>query len=359
MRSGTKFCKWTALIQGAALILFSFTGSVVHACSTVALSMPDRPLVAYNFDYEPTGVGMLLVNPGEGTRRSVLEGEAAQWPIRYGSVTINQVGPGMPVAGMNTAGLVVTMMWNADAVFPVRGEGALVTELEFVQFLLDGSAMVSDALAALDEIRISGRVPIHYFLADRFGNTASVTPTKDGLIIHQGDQMPVAALTNTSYGDALAHITDQGPMETGSMPEGAGSLQRFMRAAAAQRGMPLLDPEEGFAVLDDIRHPSTRWQLVFDPADLLILLKVDGAGVPRKAALNELDFGCRANPHSADLNALPLQDLERSLQPLAHGPLADTVAEVFATMRATAPMARPEIASAIAHGLLQTVSCNP
>ncbi|WP_422373990.1 linear amide C-N hydrolase [Roseibium sp.] len=336
------------------------------ACSTVAFPAQTTPLLSYNFDFAETGAGYLILNPAEIRRQSVLEAAPAKWVARFGSLTVNQIGPGMPTAGMNSAGLVVTLMWNEAAVYGGPQAAPALSELEFIQYLLDTSGSVEEALASLDRIRIKGLVPIHYFLFDGTGEAAVVTPTADGLSVNTGAGLPVPALTNSGYDVSFAHL-DQYRGFGGDMPiperQRSGednSLDRFAIAANAIRyARKGITSAEAFGVLNRLANPETRWQLVFEPQAQVISLRVPQMAKTYVFDLAGQDLACRGQPVAADLRDLPADLNLENLQPLDPDQLAGSLEEVFTSMRQTAHLGQREIAGGIAAGLIAAASCMP
>lgn len=343
----------------------SLTASAALACSTIVLGLPDRPTVAYSFDFAATGSGFLFVNPDRATRRSVMEGTPALWTARYGSVTFNQIGPGMPAVGMNTEGLVVSLMWNGKAVYNRAGNAPVVNELEFIQRLLDTSGSVDDALVALRDVRIHGMVPIHYLLADRFGKTATVTPTSTGLMIHAGEEMPVPALTNTSYAELLEKIGNfesfGGELVTPSNDnlEDPNSLERFTIAATASlRAGSSVTTGQAFDVLGDVANRETRWQIVFDPSQQQIAFKIVDQEVLHLVELSKIDFECLDRPLFAELNEVPQGDFPAAFAPIDPDKVREVAREILASFSGGTGL-NSDMADGLISGLLDSVTCAP
>lgn len=349
---------------GAVLAFAS--GSAALACSTAVLGLPGRPIVAYSFDFTPTGEGFLYVNPAPAARRSIMQdgkSEPAEWLVEHANVTFSQMGPGMPVAGMNTAGLVVTLMWNEQVVFGGRKDAPIVNELELIQRLLDTSATVEDALSSLDDVRIQGLVPIHYLLADRTGNTAAVMPTMAGYRIHMGDDMPLPALTNTSYGDLLADVSAyEGFGGTQSIPTGdqladPSSLERFAISANAVRKVgPDAKRHHAFNLLNQVANGESRWQIAFDPTLGQIAFRIVGAGKTFAVDFSAIDFQCRERPLYAELSGMSASDVGADLQPVDPVQISNVSREVLAAISQGGGVG-PEIADELTAGLLQSAIC--
>ncbi|MEM9974174.1 MAG: linear amide C-N hydrolase [Pseudomonadota bacterium] len=289
-------------------ILISATAAL--ACSTVALGPPGARLVAYSYDTSETGAGLIFANPGGGWRRSIMEGNAARWEVLHGSVTFNHLGYGMPTTGMNTAGLVVSLMWNDAARYPPPEGRAHVNELEFIQRLLDRAATVEEVRGVIGEVAIQDLVPIHFFVADATGATAAITPDGAALRVHSGAEMPVPALTNTSYADALAALpTLTGFGGTRAIPaartlDEAGSLGRFAISARAADDGGAPTAETAFAVLEDLRNKHTHWQIAFAPAARAITFRLTAQRGEWRIDLDNLKVSCATGPLSANLAGL-------------------------------------------------------
>ncbi|MCK7615275.1 linear amide C-N hydrolase [Roseibium sediminicola] len=354
------------LLLPVILSLHFLTAAPAGACSTLAFPDPEQPVLAFNFDFAETGAGFLIVNVEGIERRSVMDGNGARWSARYGSVTVNQVGPGMPTAGMNTAGLAITLMWNEAAIYGGSTDAPTVSELEFIQFLLDTSGSVEEALAKLETVRIEGVVPIHYFLFDRTGAAAILTPAQNGLQVHTGDSLPVPALTNTSYAAAIEHIGKmQGfggkvPMPEEQRPGETNSLDRFAIAAGLTGAAKTsFDPQSAFAALDRLANRETRWQVVFEPQSQAMRLRLKGHAEDLVIDLGSQNFACRGAPVGAALSTLTPDTLQDVLQPLEGSGLAASLAEVLGSMSETAHLGQPEVARGLAAGLIAASSCTP
>lgn len=351
---------WARFLRWPASLLLPLSTSAALACSTMVLGLPERPIIAYSFDFAATGAGFLFVSPTGATRRSIMDGPPAEWQVRYGSVTFNQIGPGMPTAGMNTAGLVVSLMWNNDVIYNREGRAPIVNELEFIQLLLDSAGSVDEALEALQQVRILGMVPIHYLLADSFGNTATVTPTSTKLLVHTGDEMPVTALTNTNYAKLLERIGafegfgGEKEIPSAETSKDPNSFERFMAAAkATRRADPALTTVKAFDALVHVANSETRWQIVFDPLAQQIAFRIVDREDVHLIDMSRLDFGCLKHPLSAELSEISGKDFTEALKPI--DPIrADSVARsVFSAFRAG-----PDIADGLTEGLLDALTCN-
>lgn len=266
----------------------------VLACSTMALGPAGSRVIAYSYDTSSTGAGYLFVNPQGGTRTSIMEDSTANWHTDHGSITFNQMGFGMPTAGMNTEGLFVSLMWNDAAAFPAAENTDILNELELIQLLLDRAASVDEAVRLAQGASVKAMVPIHYFVADPTGATAALTPTRDGMTVHLGHDMPVPALTNSNYDDLLARLAGfegfggSTPIPAPKMQE-PSSLNRFVLAARATQS----DATDAFAALEDVKNDQTRWQIVASPIERRIQFALTDTASQRRIEMGDIDFSCR------------------------------------------------------------------
>ncbi|MBO6741850.1 MAG: linear amide C-N hydrolase [Roseitalea sp.] len=350
-------CSLTLDLGRGALASLVWTSSAL-ACSTVALGPVDQRIVAYSYDTSDTGAGFIIANPAGAVRRSIMEDRPARWAARHNSISFNQLGPGMPTVGMNAKGVVVSLMWNDDAVFPAPGGQPVVNELELIQMLLDRAGSVGQALALLDTVDVQALVPIHYFVADATGSTAAITPTRTGFVVHADEEMPVPALTNTGYRQLLEQLTGYvghgGDRPMPSELDGPGSLERFVLASGASGGPATLD--NAFAALALVENPQTFWQIVLDPHRMAIDFRLTGRDGVWRIDMDAVDFRCRDGAVGIDLAALPDERDSIEFNALTRSGLADVLVEVLLAFQDTVGLP-PQMAGDIADAQLSSAVC--
>lgn len=280
--------------RGTLFAAFLAASTAAEACTTVAFLDPGRPIVAYNYDF-PIGYGLVFINKRGLAKTSEVPGSTAKWQSRYGSITFSQFGRDNPMAGMNEAGLVVSQMWLDEARYESADDRPQVGVLEWMQYLLDTSANVDEALAKGTEMRIESRVPLHYKLVDASGNAAVVEFLAGKRVVRQGGDLAYPVLANSSYADSLGYVKKVGQT---MVPAGSGSLQRFARAAARVKGTAANsgDPvERAFDTLASVAQPNhTRWSVVFDPKNLSVGWRSDKNSALRSVKLGAFDLSCRS-----------------------------------------------------------------
>lgn len=354
MRAGLRFCLG---------LLVASVASAALACSTVVLGLPERPLVAYSYDFEPFAGGILVANAAGVQRRSIMETNPDAWTAEYASLTFTQFAPGMPMAGMNRAGLVVSLMWNDDILYPEAIAMPVVNELEFIQRLLDRASSVDDALLQAMEVSIQGIVPVQFLLTDRQGRTAILMPTRQGFDVLRGIEIPVPALTNSSYRQlinelpAFAGFGGDRLIPSGSDHQDPSSHERFAIAAQASRDMAPVGITEAFAVLDDLANPTTRWQFVFDPVDQRVAVRSPGSLDHQTIDLEVVDFSCTQAPFFIDLPSLPDSAAELAFAPITAPALQAVLEGILASFGSNTGL-HPGLAGELAGHLLQAAQCS-
>jgi penicillin V acylase-like amidase (Ntn superfamily) len=258
-----------------------------------------------NYDY-PFGEGMVLVNPRGVAKASLGERSPARWVSRYGNVTFNQYGKDSPMGGINEKGLVVEVMQLDEAVYPAADSRPALGSLEWIQHLLDTSASVDEALKAAKKVRIGFQGSVHFLLADRTGDSATVEFLSGRMVIHRGDTLPDRVLSNSSYEDSSDYLkraqplAPRGSLESPApLPRGIdGSLERFARATrmvhALESDAKADRVERSFEILDQVAQPGrTQWQIVYDLPRATIHYRTTANRDRRSIALAGVDFRCQ------------------------------------------------------------------
>ena len=285
----------------ASVSLAALVATPALSCTTVCLLDGTRPVVAYNYDFDPPE-GLALVNKRAMTKRSALRAQPATWTAAYGSVTFNQFGRDNPTTGVNEKGLMVSLMWLDETRYPAADSRPALGILEWIQYNLDRHASVAEVLANAEAVRPMSRIPIHYLFADATGDVAIVEFLDGKLVAHRGQTLPVRALANSTYEDSLAALG--AAARRGDMPASLSSLDRFVRAAMLARGAAADPIAHGFEILAAVAQPNrTRWSIVYDLGAGEIHFRTDGNAAIRRVALGGLDFSCGTPVKMLDVTA--------------------------------------------------------
>jgi penicillin V acylase-like amidase (Ntn superfamily) len=314
------------------LIVLALLPAAADACTTIAFTDRTRPILAYNFDF-PIGQAVVLINKKGLAKVSETEGRPARWQVRYASITFNMFGRDSPMTGLNEAGLATSQMWLDEARYEAPDDRPTIGVAEWMQYVLDTSATVDEALKAIAKVRIASRIPLHYKLMDAQGNAAVVEFLDGKAEILRGDGLPVAALANDTYARSLDFMRD---VETGTAEAtGSGSLARFTRAALAQQSPrdPADDPvAKAFAALADVAQSGrTQWSIVFDLGSRTAHWHTRGNATIRSADLARFETSCAASPLFVDIDE-GQGDVARLFRPFTS---AENEKLILATFKAT------------------------
>lgn len=306
-----------AIILG--LILLVMGTQPIWACSAFCLKDGDQVIAAKNYDYG-FGDGFVMVNKRSIAKVAMLLGPGdtpADWVSRYGSVTFNQYGREMPIGGMNEAGLVIETLVLPCTKYPAPDTRPAV--MSWMQYQLDCHATVAEVLAGDERTRMhyAMPMPLHFFVCDRQGRTATVEFIDGRLVCHQGQTMPVQAITNDTYEASMKYVGQcEGFGGTQAIPRGnPGSLERFAcvadRLKAYQSGSTEGAVAYAFETLGQVTQgKATQWRIVYDVINREIHYRTQTRPETKIVKFGELNFGCAEpvqmiginTPHTGLLN---------------------------------------------------------
>ncbi|MFB3907267.1 MAG: linear amide C-N hydrolase [Candidatus Eisenbacteria bacterium] len=320
-------------IRIAALFAFACgvagASSLAAACTCFTVDARGQVLVGRNYDWDFSD-GLVLVNKRGATKVAGYDAssQAGVWTSQHGSVTFNQYGRDFPQGGMNEAGLVVEVLWLEGTVFPSEDERLSLPAVQWIQYQLDSSATVEEVIASLDRVRCSGSVELHFFVADRTGETASVEYLDGKAVVHRtharspaGDgrtqvaPMETPVLTNDTYTDSERFLQrHEGFGGHERLPRSESSLGRFARAASGCRalasGARRAEAADLFRLLDDVSQKArTQWSIVYDPVTLAIQFRTKESRGVKTILLADLDFSCSSPVRILDVNEKGSGDL--------------------------------------------------
>ncbi len=238
------------------------------ACSAICLTNNGYAIFGANLDYSVLSEGLIYINPRGLVKTGVdpsTTGEVASWVSRYASITFNFVGYHYPWGGMNEKGLSISTMALYDVSdYPPPDERPPISSGFWVQYILDTCATIEDVIATDADVRIIA--VDHYLVADRSGNCAVIECLEGRRVVHTGEDLPVAALTNTAYSVVLE-----------IWQSGFDPFRRFCVAADRVQGFSSMSEnaaiDYAFDTLESIdgglwsEHIS-QWSVVFDTKNM-------------------------------------------------------------------------------------------
>jgi penicillin V acylase-like amidase (Ntn superfamily) len=294
-------------IVASVLVIVFAISHVSFACTTFCLKRNGEVLFGKNYDWM-VGDGLIFVNKRGVEKSAISEGRTnpARWVSQYGSVTFNQYGRENPSGGMNETGLVIELMWHADAQYPKADARPIVGTLEWIQYQLDNSCTVADVISNSQKIRIASEIPLHYLVSDKAGNTATIEFLNGELAAHVGKTLTVSALTNDSYDKSVKYALAT-PLERART---SSSLDRFARVAhrtAEFERQPKTEQEAvyyAFEILSNVAQPGyTQWSIVYDQKRGRIHFRTLQSPQIKMIETAAFDYSCASAVKVFDANA--------------------------------------------------------
>jgi len=296
-----------------AIVLWPFD---LQPCTTFCFKSNGEWIFGRNYDFE-TEAGLIIVNKRGVAKTALLQpgtvGQPAKWVSQYGSVTFNQFGREFPLGGMNEAGLVIELMWLTPTEYPNADRRPTLRELQWVQYQLDTAATVQDVIASDKAIRIEVNegTPIHFLLCDRKGGAAAVEFLGGRMRAYTGQDLPVKALTNSTYEYCLDFLALSGADEAQpSFTKADNSRRRFVYAA---KGVEAWDAKasgdpvgHAFGILDKCDLPHSKFRIVYDVKAGVIHFRTASTPRVRTIDFRKFDFSCGTPVKMLDM----LADLE-------------------------------------------------
>ncbi|KPK93699.1 MAG: hypothetical protein AMJ88_06800 [Anaerolineae bacterium SM23_ 63] len=366
-----------------------------QACSSFCLDNGDHCVFGANQDNQ-IDIGLIFVN-----KRNVLKtawdpsstGEFARWISRYGSVTVVHAGYQMAWAGLNEAGLMISTMALGATQNPPPDERPPLASSFWAQYQLDNHSTIEEVIASDSLYRINDTVD-HYLVCDREGDCVTIEFLEGKMVAHTGESLPLKALTNSTYQEALDYWQEGGwirgvrvhqvepdsPVEKAGIKPGdwivaigevkldgddpvamliseinsnyavgdevrysvlhqgeqepvtvtlklksyiteegeeipvmgrialssGNSLYRYATLAERLEAYEPTNSEQAityaFDTLAEVAGISNAWQIVFDPANLVLYLRSNGNSAIRYIDFSQLDFSCQTPVKMLDVH---------------------------------------------------------
>lgn len=300
-------------------VLFFYGNSPGYPCSTFVLQQGKHLVFGKNYDFH-TDIGMVMVNKRNVAKKALLLGpdKPARWVSKYGSITFNQVGRGLPSGGINEAGLVVELMWLEESKFPVPDDRPVIDSLQWIQYQLDNFDSVAGVIESDTRIRISPNdARVHYLAADRRGNAVTIEFIAGKLVHHTAKNLPAKALTNNTYSESAAYLKRHVGFGGKKKIIGSwGSLNRFVRIAKMLKGYrknhaaPIVN--YGFDILSKVSNGAyTVWSIVYDMENLHVHFKTLKKSNIKVIRLRDFDFSCDSPVKVLDIHTKGKGDVSK------------------------------------------------
>lgn len=245
------------------------------------------------------------------------EGKTISWVAKYGSITFNQYGKEFPTGGMNERGLVVELMWLDETSYPTPDSRPAISVLQWIQYQLDNSSTVNDVISTDKVLRIAsvGTTPLHYLVADKNGDAATIEFLNGRMTVHKGNELPFPVLANDTYSQSVSHFKSS-PL----LRANGSSLSRFSRACTMveeyrMKKSSVSPIDYAFNILDKVSQGDfTKWSIVYDVGQSKIYLKTNTQRRVRSIDLTAFNFDCIAEPMQLDINSNDEGDVTKKFE---------------------------------------------
>lgn len=298
----------------AAIAVLTFLHYLIprpaYPCTTFLISSGEELSFGKNYDWV-IGYGLVITNKSGVLKKAFTADEnPAIWTSKYGSITFNQFGREFPNGGMNETGLVVELMWLEDTVYPDDdGRESAGGILQWIQYQLDNHSSVEEVIESDRVLRIpQSSLPVHYLVADRDGNSASIEFLNGKMVYHTGSSMKFSVLANDTYEKSeryFEEMTDNRHI----LPDHyqRSSLNRFAKACGM---IEEYDPSKhgntvdySFRILSSVSQGAyTRWSIVYDMKALKIFFRTSDAPEVKTINMNEFAHDCSVPVMFIDIN---------------------------------------------------------
>jgi penicillin V acylase-like amidase (Ntn superfamily) len=330
---------------------------LARPCSSFVVPGKGFFLFGTNYDnyFAP---GLLFINK-RNVRKTGWEagttGLVATWTSRYGSVTISCAGYQLAWGGMNEEGLVFSTMFLNGTQPPAPDKRPPLAGACWWQYVLDTCATIEDLKKAEAELRMTDTED-HYLVCDRTGACAVIECLGGQMVIRDGKDLPLPALTNAAYRECL----NSWDKKRQPNDEPYDSFNRFSRLASALAKFKIANAaasvDDAFGLLADVAHPTnTRWSFVCDTGNRVFYLKTYKNPKIRFVDLKKIDFGCGRPSAMLDAHAGLEGDMAAAFRDYSHTEVLNHMLQALAYFRPETP--REQVGRIL--GLFESFSCGP
>jgi len=231
--------------------------------------------LGHNLDWH-IGTGLLIVNKRNVKKTALTDSteNPFQWVSKYGSITFNQVGRGLPYGGMNETGLVVEQMTLDNTTYPAKDSRYPISACQWIQYQLDNCSTIDEVIETNKNIRIVDKnSKFHFLISDNKGKGAVIEFINGRMQVVSGKELKVKVLANSKYDESIS--TYKNKINT----DYNRSLYSFCTAAK------MIDNYSKEKVKDNIKYSFkilksvsqgnfTKWSIVYDIKNLKIYFKI-------------------------------------------------------------------------------------
>jgi choloylglycine hydrolase len=257
---------------------------------------------AKNFDWG-SGQGYIIKNvSGQKKFAYGLRGlNQANWTSKYGSTTFNQIGKEFPYGGMNEKGLVVEQLWMAESMYQ-DNKNQTLSELEWIQYQLDNYSTIDEVILHINNLTIKPIVTIHYFIADRNGNSAVIDFVEGSTIVNKKQGLNQVITNETLINSVKYFELNKTKIDKDSRTH----FDRYCQIKNSLSNTEIENPNQAFEILNNSSENKvnykTYWTIVYDLSNLRIYFKsFDNINV-KEFILSEINFDPNSMLEASKIN---------------------------------------------------------
>jgi choloylglycine hydrolase len=267
------------------------------------------------------GEGRILINKRHVMKQAILIDSlnSLKWTSKFMSLTVSGNSQDFPWEGFNEMGLSVNALQLLSSQAAPKTETLpTVGYVQWIQYILDTSSNLQEAIKNAQLVRVSSGTTLHYFVCDAVPNCAAFEYLKGALVIHQGNELPYKALTNNSYEDSVNYYKSVSYLPDETILYGKksiGSLARFSRAAVWSKNFnpdtetPVAHAFRGLVNLAQFvpatpQSPgwSTYWSLAFDLKQKTLFWRTRDSQLIKSVNLLAFNPECTSGIEGLDVN---------------------------------------------------------
>jgi choloylglycine hydrolase len=336
-----------ACLAGSLLVSLSlFYSSNAQSCTAFELSQSAIPTVGKSFDWMD-GFGLILTNKRNVSKQALVpkgESNPLRWRSRFGSLTFNQLGREFPYGGVNEKGLTVEVLVLETAVYPPHSDPRpSINDLQWIQFILDNAATLSDAISLAKSVRLVSlaAAPLHYFVCDAAKFCGVFESINGKLVVSAGSALPVPLITNYPYSSSISNKKGV------TYPNGAVDA-RFQNAVPLVNGYtntqdPIAYALKTLAAVAQTKNNWTKWNIVYQPTRGTLYFRSIQAPAVKRVNFSQFDFSCKTPTLMLDINSSATGDVTKSFRP--YDASVDAVYVRQASGHSLPPQAVPDVLS--------------
>ena len=306
------------------MCLFTIMISEGQACSVFGLKGETYCIVGKNFDWFVDD-GLLVFNKRQIKKTAFVYynqnvKKLATWTSKYGSVTFNQYGCGLPATGMNEKGLIVDASVLLTGKFSSPDDRPSINPNQWIQYQLDNFATTEEVISHAEDLcirpKVAGMPGLHYFIWDKKGNCAVIDFIEGRAVVSSGNALTIPVLTNSEYSLSVNSWKKKKipAKDTGK------SITRFISAAdqISSASPTTIQEARDFTlkVLDSLHHKTpTMWQIIYDPLLSRVYFRTRDKKGLKHVDLKNIDFQCHNPMLVLNINETGQGDVSHKIKP--------------------------------------------